>query len=391
MNALSADYQVIILLFVLFLIPKILQRFHIPAAITSFLLGLLCGLGFSLFINDPTIKILATLGIVSLFLFAGLEVDFEELKKSKNLLIQHLTLRIITIGILSSMAQRIFDLEFRPSLLVALALLTPSPGFIISSFDAFGLNPQERFWVKSKAIASELLALIILFFVLQSSSIQDFTISSAALAAMIVVLPYMFRFFALWIEPVAPKSEFTFLILMAVVCATITMKLGVYYLVGAFIVGMMTHRFKVLIPAVGSERVLGAIDLFASFFIPFYFFKAGVHILSDELSLQALMVGLGFVLLVVPTRIGSALLHRKLILRENQTQALRIGLSLTPTFIFTLVIAGILKERFQVPVSLFGGLIFYAVINTLLPGIALKKLFTPSPEVGKPPEQLQES
>ena len=64
----------IALLFALFLLPKALQRFRIPGAITSLLMGAgASALGW--FPHDPTLNLMSKLGIVALFLFAGLEID----------------------------------------------------------------------------------------------------------------------------------------------------------------------------------------------------------------------------------------------------------------------------------------------------------------------------
>jgi hypothetical protein len=49
--------------------------------------------------------------------------------------------------------------------------------------------------------------------------------------------------------------------------------------------------------------------------------------------------------------------------------------------VFTLVIAGILRDQFGVHVSLFGALIVYTLANTLVPGFALPPAAPPGPPV----------
>ena len=93
---------------------------------------------------------------------------------------------------------------------------------------------------------------------------------------MIGLLPVLFHLFAARIVPHAPKSEFAFLILVAVVCAFVTRELGVYYLVGALVVGMAAQRFRVHLPAMASENMPHAVESFASLFVPFCFFHAGL-------------------------------------------------------------------------------------------------------------------
>ena len=47
----------------------------------------------------------------------------------------------------------------------------------------------------------------------------------------------------------------------------------------------------------------------------------------------------------------------------------------SPTLIFTLVLATILRDRFQLPDDWYGGLLVYAALTTLLPSITLAKPF----------------
>jgi len=44
-----------------------------------------------------------------------------------------------------------------------------------------------------------------------------------------------------------------------------------------------------------------------------------------------------------------------------------------PTLVFTLVIAGILRDQYDIPSWLFGGLIVYAFITTVLPAVVTRK------------------
>jgi hypothetical protein len=52
----------------------------------------------------------------------------------------------------------------------------------------------------------------------------------------------------------------------------------------------------------------------------------------------------------------------------------RVSIALTPTLIFTLVIAEILRENFSVSPPLYGGLLVYAAIASILPSLALPAL-----------------
>jgi undecaprenyl pyrophosphate phosphatase UppP len=83
----------------------------------------------------------------------------------------------------------------------------------------------------------------------------------------------------------------------------------------------------------------------------------------------------------VPLRLAVTAWHRRIRLGETLAGGVRVGVSLLPTLVFTLVLAQILRERFAVPRAVFGGLIVYAVVNTMIPGFLLK---VPLPEFEEP-------
>jgi hypothetical protein len=59
--------------------------------------------------------------------------------------------------------------------------------------------------------------------------------------------------------------------------------------------------------------------------------------------------------------------------KDSVKSGVRIAVALAPTLIFTLVLAGILHERYGISDALFGGLIVYAAISTMLPSLMLAK------------------
>lgn len=358
----------VILLFALFVIPRVLQRWRLPSALTSFALGAIGGMGFGLFAHDQTLHLLSTFGIVSLFLFAGLEVDLGALRTGTRVLAQHAAVWFAVLCLAVYVGQHWFSLPLRPAALVALALFTPSTGFILDSLSKFSLSGDEMFWIKSKAVITEMLALLVLFVALQSTSLSHLGLAALALISIVAVLPPMFRIFAVGVAPWAPNSEFAFLVMLAVVASYATRQLGVYYLVGAFLVGIAARRFRESLPALASERMLHAVEVFASFFAPFYFFNAGAALQRSDFSLAALGLGAIFVAALLPVRVATIAVQRHLTLGESLKQSLRVAVPLTPTLVFALVLITILRDTFTMPSALVGGLIIYTVVNTLVPG-----------------------
>ena len=368
----SKELVYLLLIFALLVIPRALQRFSVPAPLTCLAFGIGAMLWLGEGARDPVVGLLSTLGISSLFLFAGLEVDLHDLRRGMWPLLVHLLIRVTTLMGAAWLGWRYAGLQWQAAGLLALALLTPSTGFIMESLSRLGLSDAERFWVSSKAIAGELLALAALFVVLQAGDPAHMALSSLALLAMMVGLPLLFIALGRWVVPHAPGSEFSLLVMVGLLAAYITYSLGVYYLVGAFIAGLVARLLQQRMPLLASHENLHALRLFASFFVPFYFFASGTHVPGEALSWQALGLGLLITVVVLPLRIALVWLQRRAMFGESFRSSLRVSLALSPTLIFTLVLAGIMRERFEVPAMLYGALLLYAALNTLLPSLVFR-------------------
>jgi Kef-type K+ transport system membrane component KefB len=372
MNEAPRELQYVLLLFGLLVLPKMLQRYRVPSAITTLFLGLAFGAGLGIFLHDETVHLLSTFGIASLFLFAGLDVDGRALRRGARILIEHLAIVAATVAIATAVIVWLMPIGIRAAVLVALAIVTPSTGFILDSLSSLGVSKEESYWIRTKAIASELLALGVLFVTLQSTSVARLGLSAIALVAMAAFIPILLRFLADGVSRYAPNSEFAFLLIVAVIFAYATRQLGVYYLVGAFLVGVTARRLREQLPRLASDQNLHAVEVFASFFVPFYFFNAGLSINREALSWNTLWLGLAFAVVSIPLRTVLVILQRRARLAEHWRQGMRVAVPLIPTLVFTLVLAEILRERFGINNTLFGGLIAYAALTTIFPAMVLR-------------------
>ena len=360
-------------IFTLLVIPRALQRFRIPAPLTCFALGISISIVGVEYANDPTLALLATLGISSLFLFAGLEVNIHDLRKGIWLLLGHLFVRCIILAACVWIGTSYFEFSWQVAALLALAALTPSTGFILESLPNMGLNEDEKFWVTNKAIAGELLALLLLFLVLKSDSYESLAVSSAMLFMLAFGLPFLLILLGRTVIPHAPGSEFSLLVMVGLIAAYVTKELGVYYLVGAFLAGFAARQLREKMPTLASDENLHAVKLFASFFVPFYFFYSGMKVPEGALLWQSLWLGLIITAVVLPLRVLSIILQRLVVHKDAWKSSLSISLALAPTLIFTLVLATILHERYDISDTLFGGLLVYAALTTMLPALVLNK------------------
>ena len=363
----TSEAGFLLLFVVLMTLPRALQRWRVPTPISCFALGMLAATLPLPLPDAALLGMLATFGISSLFLAAGLEIEAADLRRGAWPLLGNLAARVLTLALLSAAAARYLDVPWRVALLLALAVLTPSTGFILNTMPSLRLDAQEIFWVKIKAIGGEILALAALFAVLQSGSVVHLAYSLAALLALVSVLRLGFIWLGRHVVPYAPGSEFSLLLTFGVVAAYLTYQLGVYYLVGAFVAGALAKSLGERLPTLASKANLHAIELFASFFVPFYFFNRGIVTPHQAFGFQALGLGLALSAVLLPLRIAIVWAQRRWIQGEDRATSLRVAAALTPTLVFTLVIASLLRERYGIAQSWYGALLVYAGISTLVP------------------------
>jgi Kef-type K+ transport system membrane component KefB len=361
-------------LFGLFVIPRALQRFRLPAPLTCFAFGIAVSLLFKSQVGDRVTTVVATLGIASLFLLAGLEVDLVEIRKQLPRLMGHLGVRALFLVGAAWLAIRYLHMSWPPAALLGLGLFTPSTGFILDTLPHSGLAQDEQTEVSISAIAGEISALVVLFFVSNANSMRSLAISSGILVLLIVLTPFVFLALGKYVVPYAPGSEFSLLLMVGIICAVITQAIGVHVLIGAFVAGLIAGLLSKRLTTLASHENLHAVRLFASFFIPFYFFHEGLDVPSSALVLKALLYGVAMAVVVLPVRIGKNWLECRYFSRRSSVGGFRVAVALIPTLIFTLVIAGILHESFHIDDALYGGLLVYAAISTMLPSLILPKL-----------------
>jgi len=388
----SRELAYLLLICALLVVPGLFQRLRIPPPLTCFMLGLALILAVpGIHRHDDAVHLLAALGISTLFLYAGLEVDLATLKRAAGPLSVYLLTRACAVSAVAWLACRYIGLDWQDGTLLALALLTSSTGFIIDSLDRFGLAAEERFWVTNNAISGELLALAIMFVVLKATDPAGLALASLALGATLVALPLAFLALGRWIVPFASGSAFSLLVMVGFAAAFVTDRLGVEYLLGAFLAGLVARLMERRVPALASHDNLRAVKLFSSFFLPFYFFARGAGVPSDALSFEALGIGVALTVTLVPLRAIAIWAKRRMLKLGDTRNSLRVAAALTPTLIFTLVLASILRGRGAISDALFGGLLLYAALNTMLPSFVLRAPFDVAPSPLQPMESAPSS
>lgn len=89
-------------------------------------------------------------------------------------------------------------------------------------------------------------------------------------------------------------------------------------------------------------------------------------------SMESLNIAMLLLLISGPIKIGSIVLHRRLSIIEPWKDSLSISISLMPNLVFGLVLADILKNKMNLSVPIYGGLVIYTLSVTVLTPILLK-------------------
>jgi Kef-type K+ transport system membrane component KefB len=366
-----ATFIYLAVVFGLLVVPRALQRFRLPAPLTCFAFGIIVAGFFKPLVNDSVISYLATLGIAALFLFAGLEVDLAELRRRLPSLASNFAVRGLVLVACARVAALCLHLGWQVDWLLALALLTPSTGFILDMLPHSGLDHTEQSEVAIHAVTGEVTAIFLFLVISQATSMKTLLVSGGAIVLLIAFMPLLFLALGRWVVPFAPGSEFSLLLMVGLICAVITETLGVYYLVGAFVAGLVARSLAKRMTTLASTENLEAIRLFASFFIPFYFFHNGLGVPSAALVSASLLYGFVLAACIIPIRLGVVWLQSRFMQHRGHRGSLRVAIALTPTLIFTLVIAELLRENFAISPQLYGGLLVYAAIASILPSLTL--------------------
>jgi Kef-type K+ transport system membrane component KefB len=367
----SGSFVYLAVVFGLLVIPRALQRFRLPAQLTCFAFGIIVAGFYKELVSDSVISYLSTLGIASLFLLAGLEVDTAELRRQLSSLVAHFAVRGLVLVAFAGIAGAYLHLGWQVDCMIALALLTPSTGFILDMLPHSGLNHTEQSEVALHAVTGEVTAVFLFMVISQAGSFKTLLVSGGSIILLVALMPVVYLALGRFVVPYAPGSEFSLLLMVGLICAVITDTLGVYYLVGAFVAGLIAQSLSKRLRTLASTENLEAIRLFASFFIPFYFFHSGLGVPSAALVSASLIYGFALAGCVLPIRLGVVWLQSRLMRHRGSRGSLRVSIALSPTLIFTLVIADILRQNFAISPPLYGGLLVYAAIASILPSLTL--------------------
>ena len=364
----------IFLLGTLFLIPKLVKKLDVPEQITEILLGLLLGPFFLGVITDqPIIEVMGTIGIIALFFVAGFEVDARSIVKKKKTLLENGMLHLILIFIIALIVA-LTGKNITTALLIGIALVTPSAGFIFSAVRSLQLHGYIVEWIETKVISAEVLSLLLLLIITNLSQPLQLIIVISGFAAVCFLLPYILEFFFLHILGKTNMQADTFFIfVIAVGLAFTTHVIGVHYIIGAFIVGLImrwANESKHNQTSLNEERVMATFSSFTTIFVPFYFFSVGLMINKSMMSGKNIIFAILVFGSIITIKILTAFIHRRLTLKESFKASVMVALLTAPTLLFTFVTAEILYTTNSISEDTYGVMVIYGLLTAGIPLVA---------------------
>jgi Kef-type K+ transport system membrane component KefB len=364
-----------VILTLLFFLPKVINRStKIPDSLTELMIGIILGIAISsYFFIDDMITILSTIGIVTLFVFSGMDVNTNFIVKNKKFFIEHIILHILIFIAVGCAIQLYLHLSFQIAFLISLALTTPSASFILSSIKT--VEKEHKQWIESKAIAGEVTGLTMMIILLSLSDIKMLLLSFLTLLLLITILPYVLKFLYKKVFSKLIGTEFSFIFVVAMISAFITEFVGIHFLIGAFTAGFVAKRFisdivneksyEHFSEHYGQQLMIG-FGFFALIFTPFYFFSVGLNIKRSMFAFDTLIVAVLLCIVIVLIRLGIMSLHRIIRIKEKISTAININAMCIPTLVFTFVITEILLKQFQINEAIYSVLMLYGVFTAII-------------------------
>lgn len=323
-----------LVLFIILLAPVVLNRIRIPGIIGLIVSGIIIGpAGLNLLEKSLFVDVFSTIGLLYIMFIAGLELDLNEFKATKNKsLVFGLLTFSIPLGIGFPVCHYLLGFDFNASLLTASMFATHTlVTYPIVSKLGVSKNIAVAITVGG-TILTDTAVLILLAVILGSHSgglTQEFWIRlgiSLILfsAFMFIVIPRIAKWFFKTMES-EKHSHYIFVLSVVFFSAFLAELAGLESIIGAFVAGLALNK---LIPH--SSALMNRIGFIGnSLFIPFFLISVGMVVdISVILSGPMALIIAGTLTVVAITGKWTAALCTQLIFKFSKGQRkLIFGLS----------------------------------------------------------------
>ncbi|MCC5612584.1 cation:proton antiporter [Nostoc sp. CHAB 5834] len=322
-----------LMLFIILFAPLLFKRIRIPPIIGLIISGIIIGpYGLNLLRRDSSIVLFGTVGLLYIMFMAGLEIDLEDFRKSRNKILVF-GLFTFLLPMLAGTLSVFFILNYSllSSLLVA-SMFASHTLLAYSIVSRYGITRNQAVTLTiGGTMITDLLALLVLATIV---GVTKGDISSAfwirlfvSLSIFAVIVLFVFPLIARWFfrNFTDNVSQYIFVLALVFLGAFLAEVAGLEAVIGAFLSGLALNRF---IPH--SSPLMNRIDFVGNaLFIPF--FLIGVGMLVDIRVLfngvEALRVATLMIIVAIASKYLAALLTQKTFRLSTDERQLIFGLS----------------------------------------------------------------
>ncbi|NGF57348.1 cation:proton antiporter [Parapedobacter sp. SGR-10] len=323
-----------LILFIILLSPILLRPIKVPGIIGLIISGVIIGpYGLNWLEKNSAVNLFSTIGLLYIMFIAGLELDMNEFKKTKNKSIAFgFFTFIIPIAIGFPVCHYLLGYDFLPSLLIASMFATHTlVSYPIVS--RYGISKNEAVAITiGGTILTDTAVLIILAVITgasQGNINQEFWVTlgvsfAVFLFIMFGIIPKLAKWF---FERVASEKTGHYIFVLTVVffAAFLAEIAGLEPIIGAFVAGLALNK---LIPH--SSALMNRIEFIGNaIFIPFFLISVGMIVDVSVLTKgpMALIVAATLTIVAVSGKFFAATITQ-LVFRYTKSQRnLIFGLS----------------------------------------------------------------
>ncbi|TFI52519.1 sodium:proton antiporter [Mastigocladus laminosus UU774] len=338
-----------ILLLVIFTVPPIFEKLRLPGLVGLLIAGVLLGENGLKLLNSEseTIKLLSEIGKVYLMFVAGLEIDLEQFRKTRNRSIGFGTLTFIVPLIAGIVVGRLFNFSWNTSVLIG-SLLASHTLLAYPIVSRLGVVTNEAVTVTIGAtIFTDTGALLVLAICVGIHGGEFTALSLITLLGGLAIYSAVVLFGFDWAGKEFFRrsgdeqgNQFLFILLALFIASVGAQVIGVEKIVGAFLAGLAVNDVLGRSPVKEKVEFVGSV-----LFIPCFFVDMGllIDIPAFIKTLSAVWLAVAIVVGLIGSKFLAAFIA-KLLYRYNTPEMLTMWSLSLPQVAATLAAALVAYE-----------------------------------------------
>jgi Kef-type K+ transport system membrane component KefB len=323
-----------LLLLIILVAPPIAYRLRAPNIVVLILAGVLVGpYGLGILQRDATMVLFGAVGLLYIFMLAGLELDLKEFQRNRN---RSLTFGLLTFSIPQTVGTLagLFVLGFSPASSILLASMFASHTLLTYPIvSRLGLSRNQAVTVAvGGTMVTDTLALLVLAVIIGAANgvlslgfLLQLLLAFAVLAGLVL---WGYPRFGGWFfrhEPIDGSAKFVFVLAMTFLAGALAVFAGLEPIIGAFLAGLALNR---LIPS--SSTLMNRLEFVGNtLFVPIFLISVGM--LVDLRVLwqggEALLVAVVMIVVAMSTKWAAAYLTQRIYGYTSNEGRLIFGLS----------------------------------------------------------------